>query len=249
MSAPSTTTPPSQFHAGARPRRAWISRYAWSQEDYHEAVLRKAARGGSKLQQDVPGLQTRCYVDTGPLRRTRLGQVRWRGMERQEHLHHQSRLGSWLFLGRDPHFPRARADLPAPDRCGTCTRCIDACPTDAFLAPYQLDSNRCISYLTIEKRGEIAEDLREGTAAISSAATSARTFALEPQSAGQRRAGIRAARRPGQSRAGMAGGMSARKFRDNISSFAGSPRQAQRPAPQCGHRHGQQRRSALCRPP
>jgi epoxyqueuosine reductase len=53
-------------------------------------------------------------------------------------------------------------DLPAPDRCGTCTRCIEACPTDAIVAPYELDSNKCISYLTIEKRGSIQEELREG---------------------------------------------------------------------------------------
>jgi epoxyqueuosine reductase len=72
------------------------------------------------------------------------------------------KLGSWLFLGVILSSLELQPDLPAADRCGTCTRCIDACPTDALIAPYQLDSNLCISYLTIEKRGAIAEGMREG---------------------------------------------------------------------------------------
>jgi epoxyqueuosine reductase len=76
------------------------------------------------------------------------------------------KIGSWIFLGviltsldltND-----LNGNLPAPDRCGSCTRCIDACPTDALIAPYQLDSNKCIAYLTIEKRGAIPEEIREG---------------------------------------------------------------------------------------
>jgi epoxyqueuosine reductase len=72
------------------------------------------------------------------------------------------KIGSWLFLGVIVTSVELTPDLPAPDRCGTCTRCIEACPTQALVAPYELDSNKCISYLTIEKRGAIPEELREG---------------------------------------------------------------------------------------
>jgi epoxyqueuosine reductase len=146
------------------PQRGWIARYAWGKEDYHDAVMRRLRTVESRLR-DASGdspLQTRCYVDTGPLVErvyAKYAGVGWIG--KNTCLINQ-KLGSWLFLGVILTSIELTADLPAPDRCGTCTRCIDACPTDALVAPYQLDSNRCISYLTIEKRGTIAEDLRAG---------------------------------------------------------------------------------------
>jgi epoxyqueuosine reductase len=143
--------------------RGWISRYAWSQEDYHDAVLRRL-KGVAGCLHRIAGdteLQTLCYVDTGPIVErvyAKYAGVGWIGKNtcilNQE-------IGSWLFLGVILTSLELTPDLPAPDRCGTCTRCIDACPTDALIAPYQLDSNRCISYLTIEKRGDIPEEMRE----------------------------------------------------------------------------------------
>jgi epoxyqueuosine reductase len=146
------------------PQRGWIARYAWGQRDYHEAVLSRLRAVEGKLRDAVgsSGLQTRCYVDTGPLVErvyAKYAGVGWMG---KNTCILNQKLGSWLFLGVILASLELEPDLPAPDRCGSCTRCIDACPTDALVAPYQLDSNRCISYLTIEKRGAIAEDMRPG---------------------------------------------------------------------------------------
>ena len=149
------------------PNRGWISRYAWSREDYHDAVLRRLKQVEAALHEAVApdqrsNLITRSYVDTGPIVErvvAKYAGVGWIG--KNTCIIHQKK-GSWLFLGVILTSLELPPDLPAPDRCGTCTRCIQACPTDAILAPYQLDSNLCISYLTIEKRGSVPEELRSG---------------------------------------------------------------------------------------
>jgi epoxyqueuosine reductase len=147
------------------PSHGWISRYAWSREDYHEAVLRRlktveqAVWGGHSC---PPDLTTRAYVDTGPIVERVFAKYAGVGWIGKNTCIINQKKGSWLFLGVILTSIELSPDLPAPDRCGTCTRCIEACPTDAIVAPYQLDSNKCISYLTIEKRGSIAEELREG---------------------------------------------------------------------------------------
>ena len=146
--------------------RGWISRYAWSREDYHGAILRKLRLVEERLRQaaKTSGADsiTRCYVDTGPIVERVYAKYAGMGWIGKNSCIINQKRGSWLFLGVILTSFALEPDLPAPDRCGSCTRCIDACPTEALIAPYQLDSNRCISYLTIEKRGAIAEDLREG---------------------------------------------------------------------------------------
>src|SRR5256886_892328 len=155
------------------PKRGWISRYAWGREDYHQAVLTKLRRVEASLKtvtnhsasgNPIPAdqLQTRCYVDTGPLVERVYAKYAGVGWIGKNTCILNQKQGSWLFLGVILTSLELEADLPAPDRCGSCTRCIDACPTDALIAPYQLDSRKCLSYLTIEKRGAIPENMREG---------------------------------------------------------------------------------------
>ena len=148
-------------------RRGWISRYAWSREDYHDAVLRRLKQVEAALRSELPeeqraSLTTRSYVDTGPIVERVYAKYAGVGWVGKNTCIINQKNGSWLFLGVILTSLELAPDLPAPDRCGTCTRCLDACPTNAFVGPYKLDSNKCISYLTIEKRDSIPEDLRAG---------------------------------------------------------------------------------------
>jgi epoxyqueuosine reductase len=161
--------------------RGWISRYAWSREDYHDAVLRRlrqvedqlrALAAAADWQLGTGNLQLRSYVDTGPLIERVCAKYAGVGWIGKNTCIINQQVGSWLFLGviltsldftkNDLTQDELTADLPAPDRCGTCTRCITACPTQAIVAPGELDARLCISYLTIEKRGEIPDQLRSG---------------------------------------------------------------------------------------
>jgi epoxyqueuosine reductase len=165
--------------------RGWISRYAWAREDYHDAVLRRLRNVEDELRRLLgsnergslanESLQLRSYVDTGPLVERVYAKYAGIGWIGKNTCIINQKLGSWFFLGviltsldvkkpevetNDSAQNELAADLPAPDRCGTCTRCIAACPTQAITAPGVLDARLCISYLTIEKRGEIPDKLR-----------------------------------------------------------------------------------------
>jgi epoxyqueuosine reductase len=141
--------------------RGWISRYAWSGTDYHASVMQRLRRMEAALRESAGGdVQTRCYVDTGPLVERVYAKYAGVGWIGKNTCIINEGVGSWLFLGVILTSWELEPDMPAPDRCGTCTRCLDACPTNAFTAPYQMDATRCISYLTIEKRGSLPEELR-----------------------------------------------------------------------------------------
>ena len=145
----------------------WIARYAWTANqdrpsDYHKVLRRRLERLRDLLAGELGDFESRCFVDTGPVVErvyARYAGLGWVG--KNTCILNQQR-GSWLFLAVMVTDLEAR-DEPAalpPDRCGSCTRCIDSCPTQALTAPRQMDATRCISYLTIEKRGAIPEDLR-----------------------------------------------------------------------------------------
>lgn len=146
--------------------RGWISRYAWGQ-DYHEVLPQKLQTLTGALSERFPEpFEARVYTDTGPINERVFAKHAGLGWLGKNTLLLNSRLGSWFFLGvilttRDIPPTLGPADSPPPDLCGSCTRCLDACPTGALVGPYVMDARLCISYLTIELRGSIPEALRE----------------------------------------------------------------------------------------
>ncbi len=141
------------------PTRAAISVYAQG-KDYHDVLKAKLKRIAGQLAV-ASGADVKVFVDTAPLMEKPLAQAAglgWQG----KHTNLVSRAhGSWLFLGAILTAAELPPDEPEVSHCGSCSRCLDVCPTKAFPAPYQLDARRCIAYLTIEHKGHIAAEFRE----------------------------------------------------------------------------------------
>lgn len=140
------------------PERAAISVYAQN-KDYHDLVKKRLKRLARWLIAEAGG-EVKVFVDTAPVPEKALGHAAglgWQG----KHTNLVSRdWGNWAFIGSVFTTLDLPSDMAEVDHCGSCQACLDACPTDAFPAPYQLDARRCISYLTIEHKGPVAEDLR-----------------------------------------------------------------------------------------
>jgi epoxyqueuosine reductase len=153
----------------------WIARYAWSSRvdaagqrrpsDYHKVLLKRLKALETRLHDEFGGFESRAYVDTGPVVERALATAAGLGWTGKNTCLIHPRLGSFGFLAvlvtslevEPEHKP-----LTVPDRCGTCRRCLDACPTNALDAPYRMDASKCISYLTIEHRGPIEPELMAG---------------------------------------------------------------------------------------
>ncbi len=154
----------------------WIARYAWSGKvdkegnrrpsDYHKVLLKRMKKLELRLHEHFGEFDARSFVDTGPVVERALATAAGLGWTGKNTCLINPKLGSYGFLAvlltslevAEEQVPIA----PLPDRCGSCRRCLEACPTGALIAPYQMDAAKCISYLTIEHRGVIAPELMKG---------------------------------------------------------------------------------------
>jgi epoxyqueuosine reductase len=154
---------PTQVHDAwlvlAESERAFISRYALGR-DYHKVLRNRLTKLADKIRTEVAEADGRVFTDSAPVMEVELAckaGLGWRGKHTlllsQEH-------GSWFFLGEIYVNLPLPVDVPQQEHCGTCSRCIEVCPTRAIIAPYRLDARRCISYLTIELKGSIPVELR-----------------------------------------------------------------------------------------
>ena len=158
-SAPSVHRGPAPgVSAPAGPGR--VAQYAWS-TDYHAVIGRRLEQLATGVREIAPGARTRCYVDAGPVPERELAQRAGLGWIAKNTMLINPTIGSFTFIGVIFTDAELVADLPfQADRCGTCRRCLEACPTDAFVESRTLDARRCISYLTIEHAAPFRDDER-----------------------------------------------------------------------------------------
>ena len=226
----------------------WIARYAWTgyseaqPSDYHDVLLARLKGLEQRLQPALGPFAARCYVDTGPLVERIYAKYAGIGWIGKNTCIIDQDLGSWLFLGvilTDLELPSANPVRVAEDRCGSCTQCIDACPTGALVAPYQMDASLCIAYLTIEKRGPIAGApgvwLRHLPGCLP----------VESPGADQRGCGTGGSLRISEPRARLARRTGRGSLSQPVPAISCATGQAERLHAQRSHRHGEQRPRGL----